>query len=189
MNSKTELPLSLYKANLELQVKIGRLIQESGQQWLDYGNRLIGDSIAESNAEMDELLQAQDWQQLASLPAESLWRQLQQRVGDSQAVAQIAVNAQNAFASGLQQILQDWQYETTHLLGQEASLMPSVPEGWDDLVKPWEELLQATGMTAVAPKPAAKKKAAAKKAPAKKAASRKAVAKKAPAKKAAKRSR
>ena len=29
------LPLSLYKANIELQLRITRLLQDSGQQWLE----------------------------------------------------------------------------------------------------------------------------------------------------------
>ena len=101
MSDISKLPLNLYKANLGLQVKLGRLFQESGRQWIDYGYRLVNDGIVESNAEAEALLTAEDWQKLATLPAESFWRQLQQRFGDSQAVAQIAVTAQTDFARGL----------------------------------------------------------------------------------------
>ena len=94
MSDISKLPLNLYKANLGLQVKLGRLFQESGRQWIDYGYRLVNDGIVESNAEAEALLTAEDWQKLATLPAESFWRQLQQRFGDSQAAAQIAITAQ-----------------------------------------------------------------------------------------------
>ena len=109
MSDISKLPLNLYKANLGLQVKLGRLFQESGRQWIDYGYRLVNDGIVESNAEAEALLTAEDWQKLATLPAESFWRQLQQRFGDSQAVAQIAVTAQTGFAHGLQEAVQAWQ--------------------------------------------------------------------------------
>ena len=107
MSNANTLPLDLYKANLELQVRIGKLFQEGGKQWLDYGYRLASDGIAESDAEIAQLLQSEDWQKLATLPAEAFWRQLQQRFGDSQAAAQIAITAQTGFAHGLQEAVQD----------------------------------------------------------------------------------
>lgn len=141
MNNLSELPLSLYKANLELQVKIGKLIQESGREWLDFGYRLINDGIAESNAEVDELLKTGDWEKLAALPAESFWRQVQQRFGDSQAAAQIAIGAQTAFASGLQDALKAWQKETAEALGDNPLAAPLGDPAWADLLKPWAQLL------------------------------------------------
>ena len=62
MSNANTLPLDLYKANLELQVRIGKLFQEGGKQWLDYGYRLASDGIAESDAEIAQLLQSEDWQ-------------------------------------------------------------------------------------------------------------------------------
>ena len=41
MSDISKLPLNLYKANLGLQVKLGRLFQESGRQWIDYGYPLF----------------------------------------------------------------------------------------------------------------------------------------------------
>lgn len=143
MSDINELPLNLYKANLELQVKIGKLIQEGGQQWLDFVYRLYGDGIAESNAEVEELLRTQDWQKLATLPAEAFWRQLQQRFGDSQAMAQIAVSAQTAFASGLQEAVRTWQKETAQALGGSALTAPLNESAWAELFKPWQQLLAA----------------------------------------------
>lgn len=143
MNRMSELPLSLYKANLELQVKIAKLIQESGREWLDFGYRLINDGIAESNAEVDELLKAGDWEKLAALPAESFWRQVQQRFGDSQAAAQIAVSAQTAFASGLQDALKAWQKETAEALGDNPLAGSLGDSAWADLLKPWEQWMSS----------------------------------------------
>ncbi|MFT3761332.1 MAG: phasin family protein [Pseudoxanthomonas sp.] len=165
MSNANELPLNLYKANLELQARLGKLLQESSRQWIDYGYRLVNDGIAESNAEIDELLQTEDWQKLATLPAESFWRQLQQRFGDSQAVMQIAAAAQTDFARGLQEAVQAWQKETAEAFGES----PLASFDWPESFQPWESLLQ--NPFAAAPPPAAAstaRKSAAKKAPAKK---------------------
>lgn len=143
MKKMSELPLNLYKSNLELQLKIGRLIQENGREWFDFGHRLIDDGIAESNAEVDELLKTGDWEKLAALPAESFWRQVQQRFGDSQAVAQIAISAQTAFASGLQDALEAWQKETAQALGENPFAASLGNDAWATLLKPWEQLLPA----------------------------------------------
>lgn len=117
MSINTDLPLNLHKANLELQLRLGRLLQENQRKWLELGSRALGESIAESSAELEQVLKTQDWQALATLPGETFWRQLQQRFGDSQAVTQIAVSAQTAFATGLQEALQAWQKETAQALG------------------------------------------------------------------------
>ncbi len=153
MSSKTELPLGLFKANLELQARINRLVQQGGQQWLDFGNRLLGDGIAESNAEIDELLKTGDWQTLATLPAESFWRQLQQRFGDNQAAAQIAINAQTAFATGLQEAVQAWQKETAESLATLSGTGGVASGAWGDAIKQW-------GVSWPAPSTAADKPAA-----------------------------
>lgn len=141
----TALPLNLYKANLELQVRINKLLQESARQWLDMGNRLVGDGIAESNAEVESLLQAQDWQKLASLPAETFWRQLQQRFGDSQAATQIAISAQTAFTTGLQQAVQTWQKETASAVGTAANdaALNAANKAWESAVQQWSGLWAA----------------------------------------------
>ena len=158
MSNANTLPLDLYKANLELQVRIGKLFQEGGKQWLDYGYRLASDVIAESDAEIAQLLQSEDWQKLATLPAEAFWRQLQQRLGDSQAAAQIAITAQTGFAHGLQEAVQAWQQQTAGVLGEVAPAALSGGDSpWANLFKPWQQLLQAAATdTPAAVGPAAK---------------------------------
>lgn len=158
MSDISKLPLNLYKANLGLQVKLGRLFQESGRQWIDYGYRLVNDGIVESNAEAEALLTAEDWQKLATLPAEAFWRQLQQRFGDSQAAAQIAITAQTGFAHGLQEAVQAWQQQTAGVLGEVAPAALSGGDSpWANLFKPWQQLLQAAATdTPAAVGPAAK---------------------------------
>lgn len=141
MSNKTDLPLNLYKANLELQARVTRLAQQNGQQWLEFGHRLLGDGIADSDATVAELLKADNWQNLATLPADAFWRQLQQRFGDTQAVAQIAISAQTAFAQGLQQAVQAWQKEAGEAIGAN-SLTITPGSAWSELFKPLEQALQ-----------------------------------------------
>ena len=96
-------------------------------------------------------------EKLATLPAESFWRQLQQRFGDSQAATQMAVTAQAGFVRGLQEAVQAWQKQTTEALGTVASTTAFGDPTWSNLFKPWEQLLPtgSTGQTASG-KPATK---------------------------------
>ena len=45
--SNETIPLNLFKANLELQLRLQRLVQETGQQWLENATRAGKDGIAE----------------------------------------------------------------------------------------------------------------------------------------------
>ena len=56
--SNETIPLNLFKANLELQLRLQRLVQENGQQWLENATRAGKDGIAESGAEIENLLKA-----------------------------------------------------------------------------------------------------------------------------------
>lgn len=171
MSNTTELPLSLSKANLELQVKLVKLLQENSQKWLDFGYRLINDGIAESDNTVQNLLKAENWQKLATLPADAFWTQIQQRFGDSQAVFQIVIDAQTTLANGLQDAVQTWQKETLEAYGSaaQATTFTDVPWGnlfkqsaWNDVFKPWQQLLSGFNVPAATSKPAPAKKEASK---------------------------
>ncbi len=179
MSFDHDLPLTLYKANLEFYLKTGKLLQESGQRWLEIGTRAFGDGIAESRAEVDQLIRSGDWQALAALPQDAYWRQLQQRFGDSQAVAQIAISNQTQFFAGLQEALQTWQEESAAALGVATHALP-LNATIEDLLQQWDTL--SAPLLKTVPAVAAKKqpRKAAKKAPAK---TGKAVPKKAAPKK------
>jgi hypothetical protein len=142
MGNVSDLPLRLYKANLELQMRIGRLIQQSGSDWIDLGTQALGEGVAEGEAEASELLRSHDWQGLAAMPVEAFWRQAQQRIGDSQALVQVAVNAQNAFASGLIEAVQDWQRETADALAG-AGKTTDLDEAWHAAFEPWRQFLSS----------------------------------------------
>lgn len=140
MTASTDLPLRLYKANLELNLRVNQLLQQSAQQWLDLGARLVGDGVAESDAEADQLARAGDWQSLASLPGEAFWRQLQQRFGDVQTASQIAISTQTLFARGLQEALRAWQKDTTLALGGSGE-ETSLDAAWKGVFESWQSFL------------------------------------------------
>ena len=175
MNDPTDLPLALYQANFDLQVRIGELLQDSGRHWLEFGQRLVNDGLVENGAELQQLMAAGDWQKLAALPADAFWRQLQQRFGDQQATTQIVVAAQASFARGLQDALAAWQRDTIAALDQAGLATPALGPEWSHLFAGWEAVLPdlevvVTPWQAFAPKapasPAPARKPAAKKAPA-----------------------
>lgn len=130
----------LAKANIELSLRTGRLLQEYAQQWLELASRAGKDGLAESDAEIADLSRTPDWPSLASLPTESFWRQIQQRYGDLEAAAQIAVAAQTTFAHGLQQALHDWQTSAAAVVGGNAFPAESA-QPFDDILKYWNNSL------------------------------------------------
>lgn len=168
MAPASDLPMALWQANLDLQLRIARLLQDNGREWLDMGIRAVGEGAFEFNAETRALWRSGDWQALAALPVETLWRQLEQRVGDGQALAQVALNAQDAFAGGLASALQDWQAQVTRAL-VDAGAGETSPFGhWQAAFAPWREALaQAAALKAVpeaapdAPAPSRRKTSAA----------------------------
>lgn len=151
MAPASDLPLALWRANLDLQLRIARLLQDNGREWLDMGLRAVGEGAFEFDAETRALWRGGDWQALAALPVETLWRQLEQRVGDGQALAQVALNAQDTFASGLASALRDWQSQVTRALADAGAGEASPFEAWQAAFAPWREALAQAG----APAPAA----------------------------------
>src|SRR5690606_14383958 len=108
MKAQTALPQALYRTNLQLQARLAALLQDTARQWLDFWQRLVEEGVLESDAGL-QALGRHDWQALAALPADAFWRQVQQRFGDQQAAAQVAVAVQAAFARGLQDAMRDWR--------------------------------------------------------------------------------
>ena len=189
MNDPTDLPLALYQANFDLQVRIGELLQDSGRHWLEFGQRLVNDGLVENGAELQQLMAAGDWQKLAALPADAFWRQLQQRFGDQQAAAQIAVAAQSSFARDLQEALARWQHETIAAMDEAGFglAVPAVDTQWTAIFGKAAAPRAPVAKKAPTAAPAADKtspRPAARKATAKKTTARKAAAGKPAAKKA-----
>ena len=175
MKDPTAFPMALAQANCALQARIAELAQSGGQYWYEFVQRLVNDGIAEGSAELQEILHTQDWQRLLATPADAYWRQLQQRFGDQQAAAQIAVAAQASFARGVQDALAAWQRDTIAALDQAGLASPALGPEWSQLFAGWEAVLPnlevvVTPWQVVTPEPSARpapaRKPAAKKTPA-----------------------
>ena len=140
MSIQGDLPLSLYKANSELQLRINKLVMENWKKWLELSTRAMDDGIAESQARVEQLLRAQDWTALASMPAETFGRLLQQRLGDADVTNQIAASVQAHFAQGLQEAIQTWQKDTARALGGMSDLGNMANAPWNDVMAQWGRL-------------------------------------------------
>ena len=128
MTDKT-ISLDLYKANAALQLRLTRLLQESGHHWLQSMQQTSAEGLAETSAKIEGLLQSASWQTLATLPTESFWRLL--RASDAKTAQQIALQNQAAFTQGVQQALQAWQEEITRIMSAESdSSRAGLPESW-----------------------------------------------------------
>ncbi len=157
MSINTDLPLNLYKANLELQLRMARIMQESCKKWMELGARGVGETITDYNTELEQLLKAQDWQSLAALPADTFWRRLQQRFNDSQSATQTAVGMQTAFAAGVQDALQSWQKETMQAFSGVTDI-GSINNAFNDIAKQWSQMWPVNAVTESKPSKAASAK-------------------------------
>lgn len=129
-------PLSLFKANAELQMRIAQLMRESAHRWLEAAQQSSAAGISETTSELQSLLKAEDWQSLASLPAEAFMRRLEDRMSDAKSASDIAIRNQQAFASGLQQALEAWQKAVADALRADGTPnLPALP--LQDIFKQW----------------------------------------------------
>ncbi|WP_243039243.1 phasin family protein [Dyella sedimenti] len=138
MSNASDLPLALYKANTEFQLRINKLVMENWKKWLELSTRAADDGIAESQARVEALLKAQDWAALSTLPADGFWRMLQQRMGDANVTGQIAANVQAHFAQGLRDAVETWQKDTARAMGGAGDAAAAAP--WNDLMAQWGHL-------------------------------------------------
>ena len=144
MSNPSDLPLSLYKANTEFQLRVSKLVMENWKKWLELSSRAVDDGISESQARVEQLLKAQDWTALASMPGETFWRLLQQRAGDTEVTNQIAANVQAHFAQGLQEAIMSWQQDTSRALGSVGDVTAG-SSSWNDIMAQWSKLWPMAG--------------------------------------------
>ena len=157
MSIDTNLPLTLYKANLALWLRAMQLLQQDCRQWLERGSQTVNESIEETRAEVNKLLDSGDWRALAALPSHTAWRVLNQQVRDLQAVAQTAGANQTAFSTDWQQAFAAWQQKSAQALGQTRNAMP-IHASLREFLQSWASLpaaqTAAAGPIAATAKPA-----------------------------------
>lgn len=149
MTDISKLPLELYEANLELQTRLGRLLQESSAQWIQYGQELAHEASDSFQAEFQELLNTKDPLQLATLSTASFWRHLERHFGNNQTLVQTALERQAHLAHEVQDAVSAWQERTSAVLT--AGWTPNVlidATAWGSLFRPWEQLLKASAQQA-----------------------------------------
>ena len=92
----TKTPLALYKANLELVLRLGALLQENRLRWTRFGVASADEAIERTLNETGRLLTSNDWQSLANLPGETFWKAVQGEPGPMQGAIETAVTNQPA---------------------------------------------------------------------------------------------
>jgi hypothetical protein len=124
MSIDSNLPMDLYKANVQLWMNLGLLLQETRQQWADLSDKTLGDDVTETRKEIEELAHAIDWKELTSLPGSTAWRRMQKRISDAQACTETAIAEQTRFVAGMQHVLADWQKNVTQALTEAGKSLP-----------------------------------------------------------------
>lgn len=124
MSTQPQIPLELYKANLLLALRIAKLQKERGRRWLDSFEQAVGESVFESQQEIDKVAAGHDWSSLMPLPGETFLRLMQQGVGVARTVAEVAVTNQTRFLAGLQDGFLLWQREAGKALGGAGGARP-----------------------------------------------------------------
>lgn len=131
---QTDVPFELYKANLQFALRANKLLKECGQRWLDTFDHAVGDSITETQEEIDKISMNDDWQSLATVPGQTVLRLMQERIGDTQSIAQVALTNQTRFLSGLQDAFMIWQRDTAKAVGGLGAAKP-LNEAMGDMFK------------------------------------------------------
>jgi len=129
MTNASHLPLALYKANLELWLRVGQLLEDNREQWADLLAHELNERMAAARGEAGRFRAGGDWPSMAMLPGSELWRLAEQQVDDLQALAQTASGNQMTFVNGFQQALEQWQQATAAAFGEAAgeATVPAQP--------------------------------------------------------------
>ena len=130
-NPKT--PMALYKANLELVLRIGTLLQENRQRWMQAGAAGSTEAIQRTLAETQRMLTTNDWSTLSKIPGEEFWNSMGTGAAPLKGTVETAVRSQTEFAEGLKQAFAEWQQQSADALGG----VPAQPTAWafSDLMK------------------------------------------------------
>lgn len=125
MNVNSKTPMALYKANLELVLRIGALLQENRQRWMQSGATGTNEAIQRTLAETERMLTTSDWTALSAMPGEEFWKSLRGGAGPLQGTIESAARSQAEFAEGLKQAFAEWQQQSADALGGNAMQAPA----------------------------------------------------------------
>ena len=133
MNVNSKTPMALYKANLELVLRIGTLLQENRRRWAQAGATGTSEAIERTLAETERMLTTNDWSALSAMPGEEFWKSVRTGAGPLQGTVESAVRSQAEFAEGLKQAFAEWQQQSTDAFGGTAA--QPAPWAFPDLMK------------------------------------------------------
>lgn len=101
--------LDLYKANIQLQLHITRMLQQSSGAWLDAAQYLNTQDLDKTADQIKDLINSASWQAMVTLTPDSFSRMMEHQLQHVQTINEVAARNQLEFMSGLQEALQAWQ--------------------------------------------------------------------------------
>lgn len=152
MTASTPTPFALYKANLELALRIGQLLNENRKQWARQGLAGVDQAIGRTLDESKRTLAGVDWTRLAGLPVEGAWNTLnwdalKPDVGTLKSSIDEVIAQQSDFASGLQEAVEAWQRQCGEAV-REAGLALPTTTGFEDFLKVFTDATKPAAGTA-----------------------------------------
>ena len=117
MSTPQTLALDLSKINLSLHMRLLQLAQKNAQLWLGLGQRLMENNAASSEKAQDTLQGVSEWAQMAQLPGDSYWAQMQEALNNVQTAMQEGISAQTKIGADAQKMLQEWQQQVLQSMG------------------------------------------------------------------------
>ena len=130
--SEKNLPLELYKANMQLHLELTRLLQEGTHRWLEAALERGSQRLDQNKADMEGLMESANWQSVTMLPAETFWRLHQHQTSVLQGNNRLVIKNQAAFVTGLQQAISSWQKSVSQAMGAGKDTQPML-----DAMKQW----------------------------------------------------
>lgn len=109
---KMTAPFDFYKSSLELWTKAAQEFQSNYQKLLEQAAQTANEDLAQTNAELQQLVQEHNWLALASLPQQAAWRAYVRQVSAWQAAVQNLAEQQPDLGSGIQKSLAGWQSDS-----------------------------------------------------------------------------
>lgn len=115
-------PTALYKANQELSMHLGRLMQQSQARWSGFLQKQAQAAMAPfsvtGNVQPMNALMSGEW------PADAFWTSMQGSTQQWQATMEAALENQTAFTDELREAMSTWQRECSEALEGTSGSMP-----------------------------------------------------------------
>ena len=125
METPTDLPFALYKAQVALGLQTLGLFKAARQRWFELGAQLLADDVARTESALADLQGAENWQAFGALLPSAFWQANQRGVTMLQGVVQTAIANQSSFATEYQRAVLEWQQASVQALSAARNAMPA----------------------------------------------------------------